>query len=261
MIVSKHSLQVVNVTTKDSKIPILDNVHFAQDGTVVGAASSVVLAVSPVVGKVRKAIQLEQVPLTEGVTVSSASVKQVIKNMPNDTLFGGLLEHCDVRYQGGSRVHFATHDGKQELSIAAAKNPAKYVDWRAILKRSLESRSEKRIILNRTRLRLLLETLDKVCPDASGESPVYLDFTKDDDIIVRARNMKTGQRALGVMKTFRFTEEAWLTETDWEKGLYHESGVPSDNARVTDTGVRTGVPVPSVDSKKSTLYRRKRRIA
>ena len=239
MIISKQSLNVVLLTAKDKAMPIVDNIHIAPDGTVIGACGNGAVAVSPVLSKVKDKLHLKSTTLKEGVTISSDTAKKLLRNVPNDTVFGGLLEHLDVVSQGGPNVHFVMHDGKQETNISGTKFPGKYIDWETLISRSIQSETHKRVIINRARLKLLLETLEKVCPDTSGESPVYMDFTKDDDIIVRAKNLKNGQRCIGVMKTYRYNEEAWINESNWESRF--TSGKSNHNEHESNDGAELPV--------------------
>ena len=264
MIISKQSLNTVLVTAKDKQIPILDNIHIDKDGTVIGAAGNIVVAVSPVLKNIVDKLHLKSTPLKEGVTISSDTAKKILKNVPNDTTFGGLLEHLDVVSQGGPNVHFIMHDGKQEMNVSGTKYPGQYIKWEEIISRSIKGGTNKRIIINRARLKLLLETLEKVCPDTSGESPVYMEFTKDDDIIVKAKNLKNGQRCIGVMKTYRYNEEAWINDSKWEARFGSSDSqrpveVRGDTSVLLSNGVGADNNVGGLSDKKK-LYKRKRRI-
>lgn len=224
-IVSKNNLQVVLITAKDSDIPVLDNIHIQTDGTTIGASRSVVLCVSPVNDKIRKGLHLKDSVLPRGITVSSDSIKKVIRNMPAKKLFKGLLEHCDVRNYGGETIYFDLHDGSREFSIKAKKYPMEYTVYKEVLKSAFKETENMRIVVNRKRLKLLLDALESVCPDSEGESPIFLEFAKNNSVIVRAVNMVNGQRAMGAMLTYKIDEKKWLSFTDWERSLLNDKRI------------------------------------
>lgn len=217
MIVSKSSLLAVNVTAKDKGIPALDNVRVEADGTVVGAASNVVVAVSPVDPKVAA-----QVPIEDSgpcaATLSADTVRKALKLL-GDKMFGGLLEHCDIK-TAGDDVTFTFTDGKRRHTMDGRVYTQPYIPWRTIIMRAMHSRrAGTRVVLNRARLHLLLETLEKICPDSSGQSPVYMELTEQGDIVCRARNAVNGQRVVATMKNYTMKGGAWLEEGAWERSL------------------------------------------
>ena len=217
MIVSKSSLLAVQVTAKDKDIPALDNVRLEADGTMVGAAGNVVVAVSPVNPKVAA-----QVPLDDSgpgaATISAETVRKALKLLTADKTFGGLLEHCDIDVDDDNAL-FTFTDGKRKHTMKGRLYPYDYIPWRAIIEQALGSKEPTRVILNRARLRLLLETVEKICPDSTGQHPVYLEFTDYGDVICRARNPVTGQRVVATMKNYAFGSSAWLKEDEWEERL------------------------------------------
>jgi hypothetical protein len=222
VIVSKNSLSAVHITAKDKDIPALDNLHFEPDGTTVGAAGNVVIVVSPVNEKVANQVPLTNTGTSTG-TVNADTIRKTIKLLTPDKTFGGLLEHCDLKVQDGE-AKFTFTDGKRVHNMAGRTYPHDYIPWRSILRKSLQQRTGPRVALNRARLHLLLETLEKIAPDTNGQSPVYLEFTTDGDIVARARNNLNGQQVVATMKNYSFKDNAWPHPTPWEEGLENDDG-------------------------------------
>ena len=226
MIVSKQGLRVVEVTKADSKVPVLDNVLIEKDGTCVGSNGKSILMVSPV--KPETEDSLNNVLQKTGrakMVVSADTVKQLLKDLPADKQFGGLLEHCDIERQGqGCKVRLT--DGKRRRSFQGKLYPRDYLPYRKIVEPALSSRDGQKVVLNLKRLLALLSSIEKICPDTTGESPVWVEFS-DGQIILRGLNHINGQRCIGIMSTYKGIEGRWLEPDDWEKSyLQGDASIP-----------------------------------
>lgn len=239
MILSKTGLQVLLVT-KNDKIPVLNNIHIRKDGTTVGSNGKTILAISPV-GKVPRETLKDRIgddELEEGITVAEETAKDVLKNIPRDVQFKGLLEHCNVKPTGERSVEFTMTDGKRPKSIKGKRWTRAYIQFEEVFKRVTDMKKEVRVVLNRKRLMSLLDAIDKACPDSTGNSPVYIEFSAENDIVVRSMNYANGQRAFGVMQSYKGAEGNWLEETQWERSLCEsETG---NTAGQSDTVVHAG---------------------
>jgi len=213
MIYSKANLLVVDMTKADKGIPALDNVHFCADGTTIGANGSCVMAVSPVKEDVRS-----KVPIQSSVgcsdTISSETVREVLRGMTRDTMFGGLLEHCDE-----SSGKFKLTDGKRERTVAGKVWSREYVDYQRIFERMFGGVSSNRVVCNLRRLVDVLSCIDRMFPDSSKNSRVFLEFALENNIIIRAENTMRSQRVVAVLKSYSGLEAEWIDEDDWEKTL------------------------------------------
>jgi len=215
MIISKQGLRVVEITKADNKVPVLDNVLIEEDGTCVGSNGKSILMVSPVKPDTEES--LKNVLNKTGrarMVVSSDTIKQVLKDLPIDKQFGGLLEHCDIEKQGqGCQVRLT--DGKRRRSFQGKLYPRDYLPYRKIVEPALSARDEMKVVLNLKRLRAMLDAIEKICPDTTGESPVWLEFTEG-QIVVRGLNNTNGQRCIGIMSTYKGIEGQWLRPDAWE---------------------------------------------
>lgn len=211
MIYSRSNLSAVVCTGKQPAV--LNTVHFIE-GSTVAFDGKVLVAVSPVRQEVK-----DQVPETETpgstLTLSAETIKEVLKNMPTDKKFYGLLEHTDLDENGTFRLT----DGKRRRQIAGKLFSKEFIDYKSVLRKAKEAPPAVRVVLNRHRLKLLLDFLDKACPDGSNEAPVYLEFTREQDVLVRALNPVNGQRAIGYMTSYKAEEGQWLKPDHWEEKL------------------------------------------
>lgn len=213
-ILSKMNLLAVEVTKDDSKIPALNNILIRTDGTTVGANGLCVIAVSPVLKEVKENVILDETVCGDGI-VPSKTIKDVIKNMPLDKLFKGLLEHCDFGVLGSKGI-FNVKDGEKKRKITGNLYRHEYIKYKKILKRVMRKVRGQKVILNLKRLLSLLNTINKMCPDSSGDSPVLIEFTEDNHIYIKAVNKTTGQKVIATMTSYKFKDEDWIERDKWE---------------------------------------------
>lgn len=215
MILSKSNLKAIAITVIDKAIPVLNNLHITRDGTTIATNGKVMMAVSPVLPQIKERVPLKEkgkIP-REGVTISSETIKEVLKTVPKDSMFNGLLEHTE--FKDGV---FTINDGKRTTSIESKLYERKYVNYRKVFRSAAKSEGKK-IVINRKRLYQALKAIDDICPDSSGESPVFIEFTDNDDILLRAQNYKTGQHVMAVMNTYTGVEGKWPKYNLWESKL------------------------------------------
>jgi hypothetical protein len=166
--------------------------------------------------------QLEETALIDGVTFSSAFANKLNKNMPKDKVLGGILEHCDIE-SIGPNVKATFHDGESPFAIRGKKYKGVFAPFRKLLRRILSKKKESmKVIVNRSRLKLLLETIDKIC-SSNTQEVIFIEFTDENDLILRAVNSVTNQRILATMKSYRYNEKDWLKHDRWEQKLTGEN--------------------------------------
>jgi len=213
MILNGSNLKIVDIVKVDKAIPMLNNIHVDSDGITSAIGSKIMLVMSAVRG-----VTADKVSQMHGwiarrfsLTIPANSVKEVLKNIPKDSQFSGLLEHVELDSLG----KFKLSDGRQQRTIKCIPWKKDYPDWRKIWKEQ-KSKSVIRAVYNRKRLLLLLQTMEKVCEDTSGYSPVWLEVSADNTITLRAVNMKTGQKALGLVGAYEGREADWLSDEEFE---------------------------------------------
>lgn len=226
MIVSKANLQTVHATKVDSNIPALDNVHIAEDGSTVAVGGKMMIVVSPVKQELKnKLVNVVQEKGYGSMSVNADTVRKIIRSIPADRKYSGLLEHCNVERIGSRTCCFTMTDGKREQSIVGKVYPREFLPYRTLVQNAVETSEVgkgMRLVMNLKRLLLLLQTIEKVAPDTSGDSPIWVEFTEKNYIIIRALNMITGQRCIGIMSPYGGTEGKWLNVDDWERSFTEE---------------------------------------
>lgn len=250
MIISKSNLLCSEITKHD-KIPALNNVVLEPDGSTVGSNGKAMLLVGPVSEQVQQAFPLKGGLADERIVVGEETAKEVLKNIPRDTRFGGVLEHCDVREDAErtENVNFSITDGKRTRYIVGKKYDRQYIDYKSILSRVFKSKIDARVVVNLKRLISLLVTIDKCCPDSSGNQAVYIEFSQDNDVLIRSANAKTGQRLIGIMQSYKGAEGQWLETDKWERSLNDVDSVATDDKLAA--GSRSDLSFARIKSKQT----------
>lgn len=235
MILSKASLQVVLLCSSDKHSPLMNCICIEPDGSVVATNGKAVVSISPVATKICEAVPLPgKTPadcLGQQIVLSADTVKEVIKAIPRDTQFKGLLEHCCVSLvsKDESTVKIVINDGKRKNEITVRRIKDKYLTYKAIFKNAYEATKSgycATVIVNRKRWALICEVIDKVCPYDGDFSPVYWEFAHDGNIMVRAENEFTKQRLIAVFNSadrFKNDQDNWMELSTWELSLLRKS--------------------------------------
>lgn len=216
MIVSKNALQVVHTTAAEKGIPILDNVHIDSDGSVVGSNRESVVVVSPLDEKFKKELVIQE-EISEELSLSGETIRDIIKFIGTDKKFKGLLDHTDIKRVDNYTGQAVCHDGKRSKVIQTKVYPHPYYDYKSLIQNVFEKRSKVRLVLNRKRFLNLLQTINKICGDSGDFSAIFLEFTENNDLIVRAENNVSKQRVIGVSRGFK--TDKWMRLSKWEEEL------------------------------------------
>lgn len=226
MIISKQNLEAVNITKVDKNVPALDNVHIAEDGSTIGIGGRMFVVISPVSIKLKQKISgILDEHGDGGFTVSADTVRGILKDIPSDRKFQGLLEHCNIEQEDGLCKIAIPTDGKRKKEVTGRLYPKDYLPYKKIVHDAVKecmNETGHKIVLNLKRLILLLTTIEKIAPDSGADLPVWIEFTKDNYIVIRGINVKTGQRVIGVMQPFTGTEGKWLEPDDWEMSFIED---------------------------------------
>jgi hypothetical protein len=207
------NLGVHLLTVVDKTMPLLANVHIASDGSTIGANSETIIAVAPMSSNVKQG---------EELTISTETIMDIVKAMPKIGKYKDLIDLVEVE-RVGNKVQFAFTDGKNQRIIEAKEYTHEYINYKELYERELNKNSLHRVILNKKRLYALLNTIEKLVPEKSGEFPIFAEFT-DTSLVLRLSHPKTGQRIIAIM--LLSTTEKWLALDKWEEKLKGEVPIP-----------------------------------
>lgn len=207
MRINKAQMNALHIIAPDKGLPLLDNVHIAEDGTVVAANGQAVVVVSP----------LPHNNVETPLTIHTDTIKEVLKALPTTSAFKDLIDEVEVA-ETDDGVQFAFDDGARKRMIEAKVYGHEYIDWQEHLTNLIKKKSHS-LVLNRKRLVAVLNALEKIYPDKSGEFPIYVDVT-DTALIFRMVHPRTQQRIIATMLLSSAKE---MPLTEWEKQFFPES--------------------------------------
>jgi len=219
MILSRHNFLIANTTKVDKDIPVLANVHITEDGATIATNGQSIIAVSPVCKTRKEKYPLEESKMIGESTIPVETIKDVLKHVIKDNQFQGILEHCDFNNYGGN-ANFNFTDGKRRSSMQGKLCPSRYVNYKAVFENAFRRKEGTKVVLNIRRLLTLLETVQETCGSSKRDAVAFIEFTSDNNVILRSENNLTQQRVCAVMSSYKGIEGEWLTETDWEKKLF-----------------------------------------
>jgi hypothetical protein len=228
MYLNKKNLLGVSMVKADADIPGLDNIHVRADGSTVASNRVSCLLVSPVKDQVKKLLkQILREKECGAITLTSDTVKDIIKNLGTDKKFGGMAEHCCLENDGeigDGSVEIYTTDGVKKGKIKGKAYRRPYIDYGVFLQALLRN-TKKRVIVNLPRLLVLLQTIDKIIKTGDEDNVIFIEFGNNGEIIIRGLDAMTGQRVVGIMNQYDYKEQKWLPEDKWELSLRPEKRI------------------------------------
>lgn len=231
MLISRYNLLIHRMTKQDKGIPMLDNVHFEGDGTSIATNGLAVVTVSPVQEKMREQVILEDKSDSSDITISSESVKEVLKSLPKDTKYSGILEHCIIENTGSGKAKFRLSDGKRKRSIEIKTYDNEYIGYNKVLQKSYQDNENNvKTAVNLSRLLSVLSTISECCPDTSYQTPVFMEYNSDGNIIFRATNQKNGQQIIAVMKSYHGSEGKIPKLSEWERKMFYGESIDNSDS-------------------------------
>jgi hypothetical protein len=205
MIITKSALQIVNLCAPDKEVPALNCVCVEADGSVVASNSKVWAWVSPLPLDKRKLVPLPGYALGEQVVLTADTVKTILKALPKDTQFKGLLEHVDLEIPEKGKPNIVVHFKDQERmsEVKARRSTLVFPDYKPLFRSAqgggFNNQAREWICLNRKRLGNICMVMDKVCNYDGSFAPTWWQFTQDGRVVMRAINELNGQRLIAIM--------------------------------------------------------------
>jgi len=215
MIINRKHLLLERVVSDDGMLQL------NRDGSAVATNKKVFMAVEGVGYKERVNVPLKGEELgMEAVSMSDGTAREILKNVPRDKLFRGILEHLDVTVEGEGDFTAETTDGRRSRTIHC-RAAGRRMDPKPMVSRILGVLDRGTVLcLNRKRLLLLLEAMERVAEDATEESPVWIGLGEGGDVALRCLDWATGRSVLGYMSAYREEGARQPPATFWEQSMW-----------------------------------------
>ena len=219
-LVSKFSLAVAGVASRDAKDVALHRVHIAADGSAVASNGRALLAISPPnENKAKSFPDMENdvaEPPPDGIGMTLDDVNKVRRNFPTDRR--PSLQYAQLTRCSPTEVELMTTNGATKQKVSGQPARGRFPRWRTVLSDARRKATRTRICVDRQSLVQILQAIDKACPDRGGYNPVFIEIGSENDaVILRSHNYESGQTALGLVTPL--TVAGWLEESPWEKAL------------------------------------------
>jgi len=122
----------------------------------------------------------------------------VLRAIPKDRKFAGMLEYCDVDGSGMVRIY----DGKITSSLEIHPIKLQYIDYREEFRNAICLRSAPPVsaVFNRKRFKVFVDVMEKVCSYDGDFSPVYFDYGNGDYVVARVYNERTEQWVITILR-------------------------------------------------------------
>ena len=166
------------------------------------------------------------------MAVSAATARELLKNIPVDRKYGGLLEV----FAAGEDGRVCMSDGKRRREMRVPVRGGA-VDVRAVGRRVREltaaassSGGGEVGVVSLRALRELLTAVERIAADGTGETPVWVRVTERGEVVARTVVRRTGQRVGLYMRAYTDVEP--LEAVSWERPpagrkLLRRKGPPS----------------------------------
>ncbi len=234
MILSKASLEVRQVVSRERSGGPLRFVWIERDGTCVGANGNMLMAVEPL-DRERLGVPPADGEVGvqgPGVLVDADVISQVLKNMPRSAKGGTQMQFAVLTRCSEGAVEFACADRQQEKRVVGRMGRGAFPQWRSVLRgaRALDGwDGANRFCVNRKDVLLLLGAMESACLDPSGDNATFIEWyggagggDGGAGLILRGVNYFTGQRAIGYVLPLD-TGGEWLLDNEWERRVFAQS--------------------------------------
>ncbi len=200
MIFSKAALSLVELCSPDKDIPVLSCLCVEPTGVVVAMNRLIIAAVLPMPISKQAELPIKSSGRILRTTLFAAdAIRGVIKAIPRDRKFAGMLEYCDISGEGFVKVY----DGKITSSLEIHPIKLTYIDYRTEFREAMLHAGNpppQCVTFNRKRFKVFVDVMEKVCSYDGDFSPMYLDYSSSDYVVARVYNERTEQWVVALLR-------------------------------------------------------------
>jgi len=201
--INKNNLLIFEVASSNKLDSAYHVVRIEEDGTSVASNGRRVVCVSPVPIKIKYPNNGKV--LFEPINLPIDLVKEVAKNIPK------MKFEPDVHI---CKEVITISDKTFEKHFSVTESKTAFPSWRKVFF-LIQTEPIIPLSVNRKDLLQVIKTLEKVCPDKSGETEVEI-YVNQKGLIIRAQNKETGQKTLSAIQA---SEIRVKKLNKWEKEI------------------------------------------
>jgi len=208
------------IVPEDEDDPMLKNILLEPDGTIIAMNRWALYAASPVNVNIIKALPLTDTSLIAPAIVSTNQIENLVKTIPTDKSFKGMLEYTSIKNSEGNILECFIHDGRgvRNITLRASQTNNLLLQWRDRFKNlSMKKSGLTNFVYNRARLRTVIKAVEMSCK-YNGEFAFIDQKPFENGYIWKTFNELTGQTVLIVW--ILSTLEKNLPTSFWERTLF-----------------------------------------
>lgn len=227
MLINKAMLAgALEVCRTDKEFPILNTVLIDTDGTICAMNKMVLYAAEPVLKSVSERVPLPAKDmLRDRIVLSSEMATELLKMIPTDKVFKGLLEHASVDFADstGSELNIVIKDGQHTKSVKMHALNVQWPDWKKVFVETKKHVSAaQNFVYNRKRLEASVAAVRASCNYQGDFAAIFSEYScvnGGNRMLWKCVNELTGQTVVIVSNLAEIQQVNNVVGT-WEKSLY-----------------------------------------
>jgi hypothetical protein len=207
MIFTKANFQIVEIAGVDKANPLLGWICFTDQGESIALNAKSGIVVQGIEKDRAERVPLDKESWSGEKVLSVEHVKEILKGIEPDKLFGGILEAAEVKSNGTAELT----NGKRRTEIKGGILERPWLPWRKVFR----SQGGERVIVDSKRMSVMLSVMQKLCD--------FIEMSicqSSRQIVLIGVNARTRQGVLGIVSGYKEEEIDVLKKVkEWARKL------------------------------------------
>lgn len=236
MLINKAMLAgALEVCRTDKEFPILNTVLIDTDGTICAMNKMVLYAAEPVLESVSERVPLPaKGKLRDRIVLSSEMATELLKMIPTDKVFKGLLEHASVDFvdETGSELNIVIKDGQHTKTVKMHSLNMQWGEWKKVfIETKKHISSVQNFVYNRKRLEASVAAIRASCNYQGDFAAIFSEYCTLGRMLWKCVNELTGQSVV-IVSNLAEIQQVNNVVGAWEKSLYQSKLVLNRKIRI-----------------------------